>query len=193
VLAAPPDVTDPRQGPPGTGKTTVILHILNFLHLVQYQRYYERKLADMRAGGILEPIAAAAVSREEPDKVDLTTERASGKAQSGGGGGGGGSTLSDILKGIAGSDGRAVSGGAKDKRPKKPRILVCAPSNAAVDVLVERLLRDKVCAMCVQCCSRWLRRPRVAPSVPPAVTEDGVCRLREAACEGVSRCRWVGW
>jgi hypothetical protein len=73
------------------------------------------------------------------EKVDLTRpEGASG----GGAGGGARGSLGDIIKGIAKTSGAA--GGGETKRAKKPRLLVCAPSNAAVDLLVERLLRDKL-------------------------------------------------
>lgn len=36
------------QGPPGTGKTTVILSILNFLHLTEYQRHYDAIIQQVR-------------------------------------------------------------------------------------------------------------------------------------------------
>ena len=132
------------QGPPGTGKTTVILHILNFLHLLQYQRYYDRRLRELRAGGV--PISAAAPPA--PAAAAWATDGLKVQGGEGGGGRGGANGtaaarsdgLADILKGIS----ESAATQSPPNASKKPRILVCAPSNAAVDLLVERLLRDRL-------------------------------------------------
>jgi senataxin len=123
------------QGPPGTGKTSVILHILNFLHLLQYQKYYERKLVELRSGG-LQAAPAGGGAPADPATGEGASRKAGVESRDGG-------AFADILKGIASSSKQSLAG-AVAKVPKKPRILVCAPSNAAVDVLVERLLRDRL-------------------------------------------------
>ena len=76
------------QGPPGTGKTHCIWGILNVIHLLCYQRYYEKML-----------------KAYDPKTYDY---------------------------------------GAALKAPSlKPRILICAPSNAAVDEIMFRILKSK--------------------------------------------------
>jgi hypothetical protein len=116
------------QGPPGTGKTTVILQILNFLHLLQYQRYYDWRLDQLRAG--------AAFSNEQAATLESASAASVPHVRTGGGSG----SLGNILNAVSAQR----KGDATGKSVKKPRILVCAPSNAAVDLLVERLLRDKL-------------------------------------------------
>ncbi|EKX47588.1 hypothetical protein GUITHDRAFT_137364 [Guillardia theta CCMP2712] len=111
------------QGPPGTGKTTVILSILNFLHLTQYQQYYESVLKVVRSK--LSVQAGTAAKTPEPVNID------SGKYHSG--------ALESILHDIQKTP--------SDHTPKvlpKPRILICAPSNAAVDHIVERVLSERL-------------------------------------------------
>jgi len=105
------------QGPPGTGKTSVILHILNVLHLAAHQRRSAAELAEWRERAFPQHAASAA---------------------SAAGGGGGGGTLGSILSGL-GSVGSPAAAGVRERRP---RILVCAPSNAAVDHLAARLLAE---------------------------------------------------
>jgi hypothetical protein len=103
---------------------------------MQYQRFYERRLAEMRAPAgraaaecaTLEAVRGGVGAREAALVVDLTTR---------GGGGGGGGGLSEILKGIrqGGEGGIARGGGAPlSQQPsaaltgrdaqQKPRILV---------------------------------------------------------------------
>ena len=127
------------QGPPGTGKTTVILQILNFLHLLQYQRYYDRRLSEMRSGGVPDARDATVASISADDHVDLTVDNCSNEDGRTSGLG----LLGDVLKDIA-AQAKSGAAYASSRIAKKPRILVCAPSNAAVDLLVERLMLQKL-------------------------------------------------
>ena len=129
------------QGPPGTGKTTVILHILNFLHLLQYQRYYEKRLPQLRADWVPDAAAPPAAARAMDD---VKSRNGQGGAGAGGASGpaAGSGGLAALLKGMA--QGASLGAAAQASNASKPRILVCAPSNAAVDLLVERLLRDRL-------------------------------------------------
>jgi senataxin len=116
------------QGPPGTGKTHTVWGILNILHLVLYQRYFQHlhraiTLGTARATGnysaaILAEQAAWLNAGAGEDEVPSETVR----------------DLFDNLKRVAGIE-RGLNYGVS-----KPRILVCAPSNAAIDNLLERVM-----------------------------------------------------
>ena len=105
----------PSQGPPGTGKTHTVWGMLNALHLVQYQEYFRARLRH------LAPSAADGGGSERISSVSGTSRS-------------GGSDLDALLQNMDG----LVNGGRKG--PRKPRMLVCAPSNAAVDELLTRVL-----------------------------------------------------
>ncbi|GLC50926.1 hypothetical protein PLESTB_000447300 [Pleodorina starrii] len=113
------------QGPPGTGKTHTVRGILNTWHSIMYHRHHTAWLR--RARDILTRSAASAR----------------------GGGGGGGSLLDMYCDG--GGVGNGGAGGvlealsAAPPDAPKPRILVCAPSNAATDELLDRILTDGFC------------------------------------------------
>ena len=121
------------QGPPGTGKTHTVWGILNILHLVLYQRHYQHlhraiALGTARASGGDASFTSAAAAGEwiagfdRDDEPDADAESATVN------------DLFDTLKRAAGVE-RGHNYGVS-----KPRILVCAPSNAATDNLLERVM-----------------------------------------------------
>lgn len=101
------------QGPPGTGKTKTVVALLNILHLSRYQSYYDYLLT--RATQKL------AVS----SKTIRPLSEGKDAAQM---------SLQDIL-GV-----QEEQYSHKMITITKPRILVCAPSNAGVDEVVARLM-----------------------------------------------------
>jgi senataxin len=103
------------QGPPGTGKTHTVWGMLNVIHLVQYQRYY---------AALLKKLAPGSVSSDE-------YSISSGGEYYGDGGG----TIDEVLQKMDNNLARVLP-----KLCPKPRMLVCAPSNAATDELLSRVL-----------------------------------------------------
>ncbi|KAI5072004.1 hypothetical protein GOP47_0012110 [Adiantum capillus-veneris] len=99
------------QGPPGTGKTHTVWGMLNVIHLVQYQRYY---------AALLKKLAPESLKAEEPVPENSSCH-------------GGG--LDDVLQKMDQNLARSLP-----KLCPKPRMLVCAPSNAATDELLTRVL-----------------------------------------------------
>jgi len=87
-------------GPPGTGKTTVVLALLNCLHVAGYNRYYARMLAEACKPNFLDGANSAI-------------------------------------------DAAAAEAAAVRLENDAPRLLVCAPSNTAVDELLQRVLRHR--------------------------------------------------
>ena len=120
------------QGPPGTGKTHTVWGILNILHLVLYQRHYQHlhraiALGTARASGGDASFTSSAAAGwiagfDRDDEPDADAESATVN------------DLFDTLKRAAGVE-RGHNYGVS-----KPRILVCAPSNAATDNLLERVM-----------------------------------------------------
>ncbi len=101
------------QGPPGTGKTHTVLGILNTWHLIQFQRYYEALMQLMKAEAFRQGRDDGPAARhQELCSID---------------------ELEPLLE-------RLLL--AVPSKAQRPRILVCAPSNAATDELLERILRD---------------------------------------------------
>ncbi|KAL3681980.1 hypothetical protein R1sor_000002 [Riccia sorocarpa] len=100
------------QGPPGTGKTHTVWGMLNVIHLVQYQRYYQ---------ALLKKLAPNSLATEE------TSTSSHGSFENG--------SIDDVLQRMDDSLARMLP-----KLCPKPRMLVCAPSNAATDELLARVL-----------------------------------------------------
>ncbi|QDZ18340.1 P-loop containing nucleoside triphosphate hydrolase [Chloropicon primus] len=104
------------HGPPGTGKTHTIWGILNVVHIVCFQRYYKKITnAVMRSfpqKDIQKAYASSSMSRQEALKLCDCLLNADLEAQK------------RVLHELA----------------PKPRILVCAPSNAAVDEMCKRVV-----------------------------------------------------
>ncbi|KAK4757964.1 hypothetical protein SAY87_019265 [Trapa incisa] len=98
------------QGPPGTGKTHTVWGMLNVIHLVQYQHYYN---------SLLKKLA--------PESYKQYNESSSDNKSTG--------SIDEVLQSMDQSLFRTLP-----KLCPKPRMLVCAPSNAATDELLARVL-----------------------------------------------------
>ncbi|KAI7727640.1 hypothetical protein M8C21_003431 [Ambrosia artemisiifolia] len=99
------------QGPPGTGKTHTVWGMLNVIHLVQYQHYY-----------------TALLKKLAPESYKQETETLSSETASNG-------SIDQVLQNMDQNLFRTLH-----KLCPKPRMLVCAPSNAATDELLTRVL-----------------------------------------------------
>ncbi|MCL7048360.1 hypothetical protein MKW94_000768 [Papaver nudicaule] len=98
------------QGPPGTGKTHTVWGMLNVIHLVQYQHYY-----------------TALLKKLAPESYKQNTEISSENVSAG--------SIDEVLQSMDQNLFRTLP-----KLCPKPRMLVCAPSNAATDELLSRVL-----------------------------------------------------
>ena len=109
------------QGPPGTGKTTTAIGILNAVHLAAYHRYYELLLS-------------AVLGSEGVACRNFRTSGGSEGPYSNSGGGSVGPLPPghDPMPWV-----QLVSRVAK----AKPRMLVAAPSNVAVDNILQRIMQ----------------------------------------------------
>ena len=102
------------QGPPGTGKTHTIWGMLNVLHMVHFQRYFHSLLPSKR------PVRGAWSVRPQSGEPKRSSRR-------------------DAFQSILDRLQIGVELPTYDQS-KKPRVLVCAPSNAAVDELLGRVM-----------------------------------------------------
>ncbi|XP_059644917.1 uncharacterized protein LOC132286579 [Cornus florida] len=98
------------QGPPGTGKTHTVWGMLNVIHLVQYQHYY-----------------TALLKKLAPESYKQINESTSDNVATG--------SIDEVLQSMDQNLFRTLP-----KLCPKPRMLVCAPSNAATDELLARVL-----------------------------------------------------
>ncbi|KAE8704419.1 alcohol dehydrogenase-like 7 [Hibiscus syriacus] len=98
------------QGPPGTGKTHTVWGMLNVIHLVQYQHYYTSLLKNLA-----------------PESYKQTNENSLDNVPMG--------SIDEVLQNMDQNLFRTLP-----KLCQKPRMLVCAPSNAATDELLSRVL-----------------------------------------------------
>jgi len=119
------------QGPPGTGKTTTVWGILNVLHLTAYQRYYGALVAALapRSAAAQRDVDAA-VAAAEAAAAEARAMRFEGDDEEDGSG-----ALAAALGAAGGGHARSLA-----RLAPKPRILVCCPSNAAVDSLLEKVI-----------------------------------------------------
>ncbi|KAI0495481.1 hypothetical protein KFK09_021782 [Dendrobium nobile] len=99
------------QGPPGTGKTHTVWGMLNVIHLVQFQHYY-----------------TALLKKLAPESYKQLSESTSECISSSG-------SIDEVLQSMDQTLLRTLP-----KLCPKPRMLVCAPSNAATDELLSRVL-----------------------------------------------------
>ncbi|XP_031273034.1 probable helicase MAGATAMA 3 [Pistacia vera] len=98
------------QGPPGTGKTHTVWGMLNVIHLVQYQHYYNSLLKK------LAPESYKNANESNSDNITM-------------------GSIDEVLQNMDQNLLRTLP-----KLCPKPRMLVCAPSNAATDELLARVL-----------------------------------------------------
>ncbi|MFN3603053.1 MAG: AAA domain-containing protein, partial [Dietzia sp.] len=127
------------QGPPGTGKTSTLLGLLNTLHLCGFHRYYERVLARIEqkvcsAAEAATATATATAAAAAPPHGRVGATHADGEGTAGG------SVVASILAARADLD-QALHAVAMSEADR-PRILVAAPSNAAVDEIAARIMRS---------------------------------------------------
>ncbi|CAH9101521.1 unnamed protein product [Cuscuta europaea] len=99
------------QGPPGTGKTHTVWGMLNVIHLVQYQHYY-----------------TALLKKLAPESYKQNNDSISSDSVASG-------SIDEVLLNMDQNLFRTLP-----KLCPKPRMLVCAPSNAATDELLARVL-----------------------------------------------------
>lgn len=99
----------------GTGKTHTVVGILNTWHTVQYRRHQSAWL-EQAAAALSERLRTVASAVQAGEPLGHYTSRGHSIT-----------SLSDLQDPVS---------------SPKPRILVCAPSNAATDELLERILRD---------------------------------------------------
>ncbi len=119
------------QGPPGTGKTRTLIALLNVIHMTQYQEYYEALLAS------LEPVKRSENSQSASEAVSANKSVAPDATQ--------GSLLQTMLAAMNKTVEVAIQGVEKQPlgRLRRPRLLICAPSNSAVDEILTRLIKLK--------------------------------------------------
>ncbi|CAB4297605.1 unnamed protein product [Prunus armeniaca] len=98
------------QGPPGTGKTHTVWGMLNVIHLVQYQQYYT---------SLLKKLAPESYKQNSESNFDNVST----------------GSIDEVLQNMDQNLLRTLP-----KLCPKPRMLVCAPSNAATDELLSRVL-----------------------------------------------------
>lgn len=130
------------QGPPGTGKTRTLIGLLNVIHMAHYQRYYEGLLESLEGHTkqSTQRESKPPLSRSDPRKSDPRTKADSraGKGEQ--------SLLATMMTAmnktvIAASD--PITAPSLTKRTRRPRLLICAPSNSAVDEVLTRLMQSK--------------------------------------------------
>ncbi|KAL3514090.1 hypothetical protein ACH5RR_026807 [Cinchona calisaya] len=98
------------QGPPGTGKTHTVWGMLNVIHLVQYQHYYT---------ALLKKLAPESYKQANESNLESVAT----------------GSIDEVLQSMDQNLFRTLP-----KLCPKPRMLVCAPSNAATDELLARVL-----------------------------------------------------
>ena len=125
------------QGPPGTGKTQTVWGILNTLHCLLFQRYY-KSIHDAIARGTSRATGTEFTAALDDDDAEwLRSAREEGEEDEDKDGGFTVRDLYTFLRDTTGVE-RGQTYGVY-----KPRILVCAPSNAAVDNLLERVITKR--------------------------------------------------
>ncbi len=119
------------QGPPGTGKTRTLIALLNVVHISQYQEYYETLVSSVKHNTqkIVPHQGELLVTGRKP--VIKKDPKLSG-------------SLLESLIAVMHKTNSAIHDEFEVKagmRTRRPRLLVCAPSNSAVDEVLTRLLQ----------------------------------------------------
>lgn len=163
--ASPPPVTL-IQGPPGTGKTYTVLGVLNLWHMVLYHRYYasldavvQRLVADRMPGTRIGACAVCVLRRAvmmrgcssragmkgcwaEGGKGRWVLQRPTpAQTEAGQQAHDSSMCMCRACAAAAAADAVLLAEDFQSHLAPRPRILVCAPSNAAIDELLERVMR----------------------------------------------------
>lgn len=124
------------HGPPGTGKTKTMLALLNVLHMSKYQEYYDAYLSALAPAASTSGSAATSTEPAPPSSDGMPTKTP---------------MLEQILESVRSTTAAATAaaklGSLRSARhaaaaQRKPRLLVAAQSNAAVDEIVVRIMRE---------------------------------------------------
>eukprot|EP00177_Eucheuma_denticulatum_P004381 GFKZ01007961.1.p1 GENE.GFKZ01007961.1~~GFKZ01007961.1.p1 ORF type:complete len:1496 (-),score=199.40 GFKZ01007961.1:396-4883(-) len=124
------------QGPPGTGKTSTLRALLNVIHMTQYQTYYESLLESlqlMHNKNSQEKDSGSKPSTQSSEKSKSQDERRSESSFLG-------NMMLQMNKTVSTAREKPSS---PSIRARRPRLLVCAASNAAVDEILTRLTTRK--------------------------------------------------
>ena len=108
------------------------------IHLVNYQRYYDALMQRYREGIALQIGAPRPPVPQAPEDGDAWAFNLEGDA---GGGDGGEVDVDTWTERVVASLGRRLAR-SMPGLPRKPRMLICAPSNIAVDVLLDRVIES---------------------------------------------------
>ncbi|KAJ8904289.1 hypothetical protein NDN08_000812 [Rhodosorus marinus] len=112
------------QGPPGTGKTRTLVALLNVIHVLEYQAYYESFLRSIQVPLSDSRSDSSSGQRHNGNATRLDMDQNSGS-----------------LKSMLASLGKTLAEVPRE-RSRRPRMLVCAPSNAAVDEALTRIINE---------------------------------------------------
>jgi hypothetical protein len=117
------------KGPPGTGKTTTLKGLLNALHLAAYSQFYD--------GVVAQELAKARATLDDLDAAKRKATQRQPKT-------GGGATLVETMPPVAAlpPPSSGFGGWDSDRGVRKPRLLVAAPSNIAVDNILAKVLAE---------------------------------------------------
>jgi len=117
------------KGPPGTGKTTTLKGLLNLLHVREYSRYYDQVVAQelKRARQTLANSSSNSSSDSKAIKKDGAMQPPPPSAMAGA------SASGSSTNSSSSNNGDTV---------RKPRLLVAAPSNVAVDNVLAKVIAD---------------------------------------------------
>ena len=120
------------QGPPGTGKTKTVIAVLNSLHLRAFQRHYDSLIDSILTPTTTEHSSASSSAASAAVRGDSAAQPI---------------TLDDLIADLSApassSSSTTASAASFHRIQPKPRILVCAPSNAGVDEIITRVLGDE--------------------------------------------------
>lgn len=173
------------QGPPGTGKTRTLISLLNVVHMTQYQKYYEGLLASLESlhGSVKQKQAAAKAAAAKAASTDRAEEKKNDSNKS---------TEGSLLETMMDDMSKTISVAsdintlAFPKHIRRPRLLICAPSNSAVDEILTRLVRSKfVDGQGRQYCPELARigaGDRVSDAAKPLTAEGQAERFLDRVC-----------